>query len=222
MNYEGMRDEYPLSLLRYGMQNEFIIAIKMHQAAFGLSLPDEQIEQLSQFYMLVQEHNSILHLVAPMSAEEFAIRHILESLTILEYLPADARFADVGSGAGLPTIPCLIVREEVKGLLIESKQKKAIFLESAVDKLGLSKRATVINRQFEEADPANCEFVTCRALDKFTEKLPRLVKWSKKRRLLLFGGENLKQALREQGLKFDEKLMPMSKQRYLLVLRSGG
>ena len=33
-----------------------------------------------RFYDLIQEHNPILHLVGPMSAEEFAIRHVLESL----------------------------------------------------------------------------------------------------------------------------------------------
>jgi 16S rRNA (guanine527-N7)-methyltransferase len=202
------------------MRNQFITAITTHQVAFGLDLAEDVIERLADYFELVQKHNPILHLVGPCCPDEFAIRHILESLTLLEHFPQKAKFADVGAGAGLPSIPCLLVRDDLKAVLIESKEKKAKFLESAVEDLGLSDRAAIINRQFEEADPADCEFVTCRALDKFTEKLPRLLKWSKKRRLLLFGGDNLRKALQKQGLTFDEKLMPMSEQRFLFDLKS--
>ncbi|HEX3101746.1 MAG TPA: hypothetical protein VHQ01_08140, partial [Pyrinomonadaceae bacterium] len=62
-----------------------------------------------------------------------------------------------------------------------------------------------------------CQFVTCRALDKFTEKLPRLLKWSGKRGLLFFGGRNLGGELTRQKVKFYQKLMPMSEQRYLFI-----
>lgn len=201
------------------MENEFVKALKTHQAVFGIELTDTSINLLAKYYEILLEHNAILHLVAPMSAEEFAIRHVLESLTLLEYLPQKARFADVGTGAGLPSIPCLLVRDDLKAVLIESKEKKTAFLKTAINALGLSDRVQVATRQFEEIDPGNCEFVTCRALDKFTEKLPRLLKWSIRRGLLLFGGNNLKEALKNQKVKFDVKLMPLSEQRFLFILR---
>ena len=201
------------------MSSEFIESISTHQSSFGLSLFDKQIERLADYYDLIQQNNEFLHLVAPMSAEEFAIRHILESLTLLEYLPENVKFADIGAGGGLPSIPCLLVRDDLKAVLIESKVKKARFLESAVETLGLQKRATIINRQFEETDPGNCEFITCRALDKFTEKLLQLLKWSRRRGLLLFGGNNLREALSANGRSFDKRLMPMSDQRFLFVVR---
>lgn len=204
------------------MRNQLTSAIKTHQSAFGPEIAEDQIERLADYYGIVQEHNEILHLVGPCSPEEFAIRHILESLTLLEHLPTGARFADVGTGAGLPSIPCLLVREDLKAVLIESKEKKANFLRSAVHNLNLSKRVTIVNRQFEEADPAICALVACRALDKFTEKLPRLVKWSRRRKMLFFGGNNLRKALQKEGLRFDEKLMPMSEQRFLFAVRPGG
>ena len=200
------------------MQDEFKKALKSHQAVFGIELTEANISALVDYYALINEHNAILHLVAPMSAEEFAIRHILESLTLLKYLPPKARFADVGTGAGLPSIPCLLVRDDLKAVLIESKEKKVNFLKTAVKTLGLSSRVQVVNRQFEEIDPGNCEYVTCRALDKFTEKLPWLLKWSMRRGLLLFGGNNLKEALKNQKVKFDVKLMPLSEQRFLFIL----
>jgi 16S rRNA (guanine527-N7)-methyltransferase len=105
------------------------------------------------------------------------VRHILESLTLLEFLPRNAKFADVGTGAGLPSIPCLIAREDLRGVLIESKLKKAVFLEEVLSKCALQKRTTIINRQFEEISKPFVSFVTCRALDKFTQKLPKLLRW---------------------------------------------
>lgn len=200
------------------MKSEFIGALKNNQSAFGLDLKPEIIGHLVDFYEVVLEYNALLHLVAPCSAEEFAIRHILESLTLLSYLPANARFADVGAGAGLPVIPCLLARDDLKAVLIESKEKKARYLAEAVLRLGISERAAIINRQFEEAEAGNSDYVTCRALDKFTQKLPRLLKWSKPRRMLFFGGDSLGEALSKQMACFEKKLIPLSTQRYLYIV----
>ncbi len=199
------------------MRDEFISAIQNHQPAFGLDLPEEKIERLADYYELIQENNEFLHLVAPMSAEEFAIRHILESLMMIKHFPSGTLFADVGSGGGLPAIPCLLVRGNVKAMLIESKVKKAKFLDEAVLRLGISNQVQVANKQFEETDGGQFSFITCRALDKFTEKLPRLIKWSQRRPMLLFGGNNLKTALTSQRVKFTEQLMPLSEQRFLFT-----
>lgn len=200
------------------MRNEFIEAVKKYQSEFGLNLADEKISALADYYEVVLENNEFLHLVAPCSAEEFAIRHILESLTVLEFLPDNAKFADVGTGAGLPSIPCLIVREDLQGVLIESKLKKANFLSEALQKLNLENRADVINRQFEEIEKPKADFVLCRALDKFTKKLPRLLKWSENSKMLFFGGNALGDELEENGVKFEKNLMPMSEQRFLFVI----
>ncbi|MBX3293003.1 MAG: class I SAM-dependent methyltransferase [Acidobacteria bacterium] len=199
------------------MQSEFTAAIKQHQAEFGVSLSDAVIEKLADYYALVLEHNPILHLVGPCTPAEFAVRHVLESLTLLEFLPDGAKFADVGTGAGLPSIPCLIAREDLHAVLIESKEKKVKFLELAVERLGLAGRAEIVNKQFQEADPGNCEYVTCRALDKFAEKLPRLLKWAMRRHLLLFGNQKLGEMLQAAGLNTVPKLMPLSEQRYLFA-----
>ena len=199
------------------MRGEFVEAIRTHQKFFDIDLPDDAISGLTRYFELVSKHNSILHLVAPVTPAEFATRHILESLTLLEFLSANARFADVGTGAGLPSIPCLIAKGDLKATLIESKDKKAAFLRAALTELGLSGKAKIISRQFEETVPGDAEFITCRAIDKFTEKLPRLIKWSKGRTLLLFGGPALRVEMENLGLEVREKLMPLSERRYLFV-----
>jgi 16S rRNA (guanine(527)-N(7))-methyltransferase RsmG len=199
------------------MSNEFTEAVKNHQTTFGLDLSDEKISRLNDYYELIQQHNELLHLVAPCSATEFATRHILESLTMLEFLPRKAKFADLGTGAGLPAIPCLIVRDDLRAILIESKAKKTDFLQTVLAKCKLERRAKIINKQFEEAVNIDCQYVSCRAIDKFSEKLPRILKWSQNRILLFFGGRNLREALRKNRVRFKEKLMPLSEQRFLFV-----
>ncbi len=197
------------------MRNQFVEAIKKHQIEFEINLANEKISALADFYEIILKNNEFLHLVAPCSAEEFAVRHILESLTVLEFLPENARFADVGTGAGLPAIPCLIVREDLRGVLIESKLKKSNFLRETLAELKLDDRADVFNRQFEEIVKPNVNFILCRALDKFTKKLPKLLKWSGNANLLFFGGNSLGEELEKNGVKFKERLMPMSEQRFL-------
>jgi len=201
------------------MSEDFIETLKEYQPAFGLNLPEEALSRLSDHYDLILKHNALLHLVAPGKPEEFAIRHILESLMLLEFLPENSKFADVGSGAGLPGIPCLLARRDLHGFLIESKQKKAQFLSEAREKLGLKDRLTIINRQFEEIRKPDVRTVTCRALDKFTQKLPALLKWSENSYMVFFGGENLREELRKYGLTFREKLLPLSEKRFLFQIK---
>ena len=213
----------PLSLLFLvsklnRVREEFAKAITIHQSIFGLEFSPEKIVRLADYYELVERHNPLLHLVAPCSPEEFATRHILESLTLLKFLPRLVRFADVGSGAGLPSIPCLIAREDLKGVLIESKEKKARFLQTVIEELGMTARVEVVNRQFSEFDLPNVYAVTCRALDKFVDKLPQLLKWSGNRELLLFGGNSLGEALEKAERTFTSHLMPLSERRFLFSI----
>jgi 16S rRNA (guanine(527)-N(7))-methyltransferase RsmG len=199
------------------MRQEFISAIRSREAAFDVALEEETIRGLADYYETVLDANGLLHLVAPCSPEEFAVRHVLESLTLLKFLPAGASFADIGTGAGLPSIPCLIARSDLRGVLIESKEKKVKFLSEAVEKLGLYKRVKIFGRQFSEVAAPDVDFVTSRALDKFIENVPRLLKWGGKRRFLLFGGNSMREALRNKEIRFEERLMPLSDRRFLFI-----
>ena len=188
------------------------MALQSNQAAFGLELPEETLAQLEEYYSLLTRWNDRLHLVAPCTPEEFAVRHVLESLLLLRYLPAQATVVDIGSGGGLPIIPCLIVRPDLEATLIESSPKKAVFLREALNRLGL--RAVVLAQRFEDVSPPPVSFVTSRALDQFMQKLPALMNWAPSgSRLLLFGGE----ALGKQLKNYEELLIPKSDRRYLFL-----
>jgi len=200
------------------MQNKFVEALNRNQHSFGLELPAQAVERLDRYYRLVLEHNPLLHLVGKCSDEEFAVRHILESIYLLTLTGKTRTFADVGSGAGLPGIPCLLASENLRGFLIEAKEKKSKFLETVVEQLQLSGRCTVINRQFSEIKKPNAGVVVSRALDKLSKKIPALVEWSGRSTLALFAGENVRQELVRLKLEYDAFLIPQSERRFLFLV----
>jgi 16S rRNA (guanine527-N7)-methyltransferase len=195
-------------------------ALTAEMSQYALDLSPQTIERLTSYYTLLTRWNDRLHLVAPCSPEEFAQRHILESLVLLRFFPAAASVADVGSGAGLPIIPCLITRPDLSATLVESSPKKSVFLREALSQLGMSQQASIISKTFESTTAPDCGFVTCRALDEFINKVEALVKWSPANStLLLFGGETLRQKLEELDLLYTEYLLPHSEKRFLFEVK---
>jgi 16S rRNA (guanine(527)-N(7))-methyltransferase RsmG len=183
-------------------------ALVANASAFDVALSAETIVKLGVYYSLLIRWNDRLHLVAPCSPEEFAKRHVLESLILLKHLPLGATIADIGSGAGLPIIPCVIARPDLDATLIESSQKKAVFLREALN--AVQREAVIIAKRFEETEAPPVQFVTCRALDRFIPKIPTLLDWAPDgSTLLLFGGEKL--------LNGERYLIPGSEKRYLYV-----
>jgi 16S rRNA (guanine527-N7)-methyltransferase len=120
-------------------------ALELHAPNYGVELTAEHIDKLQDYYALLLKWNTRLHLVAPCTPEEFATRHVLESLLLLKHLPMNATVADIGSGAGLPIIPCLILREDLRAVLFEASQKKSVFLREALRGIQPDNRATVVN-----------------------------------------------------------------------------
>ena len=194
--------------------DNFIDALQSNLAAFALEFSGETLTQLKEFYSLLIHWNERLHLVAPCTPEEFAVRHVLESLLLLNHLPQNARIADVGSGGGLPLIPCLIARKDLEATLIESSQKKVVFLREALRVAG--RAAQVVARRFEGVETPLVSFVSSRALDQFMQQLPALFRWAPDTStLLLFGGESLREQLQQANLNFSEELIPLSERRFL-------
>ncbi|HEX7956071.1 MAG TPA: RsmG family class I SAM-dependent methyltransferase [Pyrinomonadaceae bacterium] len=198
-------------------------ALASHAGRFGVALEEGARARLGDYFELVAAWNPRLHLVAPCSPEEFATRHVLESLAALPFLPEGATVLDVGSGAGLPAVPCLVARRDLKAVLVEASQKKAVFLREALSRLSLNASARVAAERFEKLEPPAADCLTCRAIERFTEILPALVAWaSRVPTLLLFGGESLRESLALEGLTFEAVRLPESERRYLFVVRRGG
>lgn len=188
--------------------------------SYNVVLSDQALDRLTNYYELLHTWNARLHLVAPTSPRAFATRHILESLLLLEHLPIGARVIDVGSGAGLPGIPCLIVRPDINAVLIEASKKKAVFLREALAHAQVSEHTTVIPERFENITSPDADFVTSRALERFEDQLPKLIAWAPSAAtFLFFGGEALGKRLEETGLATKSSLIPNSARRFLFMAR---
>jgi 16S rRNA (guanine527-N7)-methyltransferase len=199
--------------------NEFRAALELNAKTYGVSLTGEALAELSKYYELLEVWNARLHLVAPTSPREFATRHILESLILMEHLPTGAAVADIGSGAGLPIIPCLIARIDLHAVLIEASPKKAVFLCEALREISAKEklpRASVVAKRFEDVPAPEVDFVTCRALERFEEMVPKLLEWAPANStLLLFGGTGLREKLEESGIAVRAMRIPNSERRFL-------
>ncbi len=216
MKLEDMNDAMNLT----PQLKEFRTALEVNAATYGLSLTAGALAALSKYYQLLDAWNSRLHLVAPTSPRKFATRHVLESLVLLEHLPQGARIADIGSGAGLPIIPCLAVRPDLRAVLIEASPKKAVFLREALrEVLDQKGQASVVAERFENVPAPEVGFITCRALERFAEAIPKLLDWAPdSTTLLLFGGEGLGRSIEDSGFAASVTLIPNSERRFLFLV----
>jgi 16S rRNA (guanine527-N7)-methyltransferase len=114
-------------------------ALERGLGELALVLPSGALEQLLAYTALLGKWNRTYNLTAIRDPLEMVSHHLLDSLAVLPHLPlpAGARLADVGSGAGLPGIPLAIARSDCAVVLNDSSQKKAAFMRQAIIELGL-------------------------------------------------------------------------------------
>jgi 16S rRNA (guanine527-N7)-methyltransferase len=90
--------------------------------------------------------------------------HILDSLSPFELLQNKMNIVDVGSGGGFPAIPLGIICPYLNIVMVESREKKVIFLKEAIKSLGLS-NLNVYRGRIEEYKPENLfDYATVRAV----------------------------------------------------------
>jgi 16S rRNA (guanine527-N7)-methyltransferase len=117
-------------------------------------LSDGQVELLRRHYELLVRWNKVLNLTAIRTLEETVERHYCESVFAAAHLPeGPMSVADLGSGGGFPGIPIAIVRPDFSVALIESHQRKAVFLREAARDLAnvrvIAKRAEDVSERFD-------------------------------------------------------------------------
>lgn len=111
---------------------------------------DGQKERLQLFRSLLLEYNKSFNLTSITEEKEIYYKHFLDSVVGERFFPQGARVCEVGSGAGFPSLPLKIVREDLSFTLIESTGKKCDFLRLAVEKLSL-RGVVVLQTRAEEA-----------------------------------------------------------------------
>jgi len=178
----------------------------------AVELTDEQVAALERHYELLCKWNKVLNLTRVEKLEEAVERHYCESLFLAANIPDSPglRVADVGSGPGFPGFPLAVARPQCSVTLIESHQRKAVFLREASRSLPsvrvLSARAEEISESFD--------WIVSRAVS--YSDLTKPVRKYGRRVALLTGAE---EPPKTWGLEWDIQALPGGDQRYLRVSR---
>lgn len=136
----------------------------------------ETFTRLETYKRLVKQWNPRINLVAAADVEELQARHIDDCMQVADMTAAESgRWADLGSGGGLPGIVMAIVKADtgLSFVLIESDQRKAAFLRTVVRETGLG-NTTVISQRIEALPPLDAAFVSARALAPLTKLMAYL------------------------------------------------
>lgn len=117
----------------------------------NIAISKEQEDMLFTYYDMLIEKNKVMNLTAITELNEVVVKHFIDSISIvkavdIKILNSDIKIIDVGTGAGFPGIPLKIVFPKLKITLLDSLNKRLIFLNEVIDKLSLHNISTVHGR----------------------------------------------------------------------------
>ncbi len=116
--------------------------------ALGISLSEKQLDQFLTYYHMLIEKNRVMNLTAITEFEEVLQKHFLDSLSVVKAYGLSGResMIDIGTGAGFPGIPLKIAFPEMKIILLDSLNKRLVFLNEVIEELGLENIETIHGR----------------------------------------------------------------------------
>lgn len=118
------------------------------------SIAEKMQEQLLAYLELLSKWNQVHNLTAITDPKEMVMLHILDSLSINRFLHGK-EIIDVGTGAGLPGIPLAIIHPERQFTLVDSNNKRTLFLNQVIYELQI-KNVHVFHARVEDFHPERC------------------------------------------------------------------
>jgi 16S rRNA (guanine527-N7)-methyltransferase len=118
-------------------REDFYIKMKEYLCQLDLEAENVELDKLYQYMQLLIQWNEKINLTAITQPEEIIVKHFVDSLTVLKYIDMGATIVDVGTGAGFPGIPIKVFREDVKTTLLDSLNKRILFLEEVINQIGI-------------------------------------------------------------------------------------
>lgn len=135
--------------------------------SFGIQTEAFQTDQFLKYYELLIEWNTYMNLTAITDFESVLQKHFVDSLSLIKAVPdlnqISYSLIDVGTGAGFPGVPLKIVFPNLKVTLLDSLQKRVLFLEKVISELNLQDIKVIHGRAEDYAKPGQLreEFDLC-------------------------------------------------------------
>ena len=108
----------------------------------------------TDYLLEVNSHTNLTTITDP---EEIELKHFKDSLTVLDYIKENDKVLDIGAGAGFPGIP-LRIEKNIDLTLIDSVNKKVVFMNEVIEKLGLENARAIHTRAEDFAKDHREEF----------------------------------------------------------------
>jgi 16S rRNA (guanine527-N7)-methyltransferase len=136
-----------------------------HLEEAGVSAARQEArERLVGHMRLIEEWNTRAGLVAPAEIDHLWVRHVVDSVSLLPYLPA-GEVLDIGSGGGYPAVPLASLLPHTHFTCLERNSRKISFLRRAITVLGLS-NVTLVQGAFPEVPVPVPAGITARAVER--------------------------------------------------------
>ncbi len=132
------------------MENRDIF-LKEFLNKYEIAITDDQANLLNRYYDMVVEKNKVMNLTGITEYKEFITKHFLDSLSICKtgIDLVGKKIIDVGTGAGFPGIPLKIVYPDTDIVLMDSLNKRLVFLNEVIKELNLKDIVTLHGRAEE-------------------------------------------------------------------------
>lgn len=143
-----------------------------------IALSEQQIATLAAYLEQLNRWNKTYNLTAITDPKEQVYKHIIDSLSVRDAI-VGPNVCDVGTGPGLPGVPLAIALPDIHFTLVDSSQKRIIFIQQALIKLKIT-NVTAVQKRIEELTPPHPGFNTIisrafSSIQDFVEKTQHLL-----------------------------------------------
>ena len=135
--------------------------IKQIFTKYNLEYDENKIEQLVKFYKFVIEKNKVMNLTNIVNEKEFILKNILDSVLPEKYIKQNSSLIDVGAGAGFPSVPLKILRPDLNITMLDSLNKRVVFLNEVISVLNLKNIQAVHSRAEDYAKNQRESYDVC-------------------------------------------------------------